>query len=396
MLSYEEALNELLQATTTLGIETVSLQDALNRTLATSISARLDHPPFPQSAMDGFAISAPTDALNFSIQGAAYAGDHLPPPLDAGEAYKVATGGPIPFNSFAIVPIEDANVEGPSLSLSSKPTKGRWIRQRGMDVKQGESLIAAHTKLSAGCLSNLAQQGIQEVETFKTPTIGILTTGDEVCSIDVPRPDHQIFNSNQTLLKALLQQTEARVGQCLHAPDSAQNIEKSLKELSKNHDLILTTGGASVGERDHLVDVLRDSGDLQFWKVKMRPGKPVFAGRIENTPVLGLPGNPVSTFASFHLFARPAIGAITGVETPQLRWTWVPSPIDVRPHPQRRDFLRACWKSRLTTSEPPYILASGQTSGHGRDLLATDLLIEIPSIDERQIEPGELVRAFFL
>ena len=139
-----------------------------------------------------------------------------------------------------------------------------------------------------------------------------------------------------------------------------------------------------------------DSGDLHFWKVKMRPGKPVFAGRIENTPVLGLPGNPVSTFASFHLFARPVIGAITGVETPQLRWTWVPSPIDVRPHPQRRDFLRACWKSRLTTSELPYILASGQTSGHGKDLLATDLLIEIPSIDERQIEPGDLVRAFFL
>ena len=124
MLSYEEALNELLKATTTLGIETVSLQDALHRTLATSISARLDHPPFPQSAMDGFAISEPTDTLEvFSIQGAAYAGDRLPPPMDSGQAYKVATGGPIPFNSFAVVPIEDADVEGPSLSLSSKPIK---------------------------------------------------------------------------------------------------------------------------------------------------------------------------------------------------------------------------------------------------------------------------------
>ena len=135
-----------------------------------------------------------------------------------------------------------------------------------MDIRQGEPLIAARTKLSAGCLSNLAQQGIQEVETFKTPTIGILTTGDEVCSLDVPRPNHQIFNSNQTLLKALLQKTEARLGRCLHAPDSPQIIEESLKDLSKNHDLILTTGGASVGERDHLIDVLRGSGDVHFWK----------------------------------------------------------------------------------------------------------------------------------
>ena len=175
-------------------------------------------------------------------------------------------------------------VKGSLLSVRSTPDEGRWIRQRGMDIRQGEPLIAARTRLSAGCLSNLAQQGIQEVETFKTPTIGILTTGDEVCSLDVPRPNHQIFNSNQTLLKALLQKTEARLGRCLHAPDSPQIIEESLKDLSKNHDLILTTGGASVGERDHLIDVLRSSGDVHFWKVKMRPGKPVFAGQVENTP----------------------------------------------------------------------------------------------------------------
>ena len=187
-----------------------------------------------------------------------------------------------------------------------------------MDIRQGEPLIAARTRLSAGCLSNLAQQGIQEVETFKTPTIGILTTGDEVCSLDVPRPNHQIFNSNQTLLKPFFNKLKLDWdGVC--APDSPQIIEESLKDLSKNHDLILTTGGASVGERDHLIDVLRSSGDVHFWKVKMRPGKPVFAGQVENTPVLGLPGNPVSTFASFHLFARPMIGAITGVESPQLR-----------------------------------------------------------------------------
>ena len=173
--------------------------------------------------MDGFAISEPTDTLKFSIQGAAYAGDRLPPPMDSGQAYKVATGGPIPANSFAVVPIENAQVKGSLLSVTSTPDEGRWIRQQGMDIRQGEPLIAARTKLSAGCLSNLAQQGIQEVETFKTPTIGILTTGDEVCSLDVPRPNHQIFNSNQTLLKALLQQTEARLGRCLHAPDSPPN-----------------------------------------------------------------------------------------------------------------------------------------------------------------------------
>ncbi len=396
MLSYEDALAQLLQSIKTLGTERVSLDAALGRSLSAPIHAELDHPPFPQSAMDGFAIAQPNASLQFAVEGTAFAGAPLPQPLREGGACKVATGGPIPNNSFAVVPVEDAETTDHTLTIKKLPSKGQWIRPQGMDTKVGELLVDKSTKLKPGTLSNLAQQGIQEVRVFKVPRIGILTTGDEVCSTSDIRPAHKIFNSNQTLLRTLLQTTQGEIGQCFHAVDSPEAIRECLEELAMNHDLILTAGGASVGERDHLVNVIRQIGNIQFWKVKMRPGKPVFAGTVKDTQVLGLPGNPVSAFASFHLFARLVIDAICGVTVPHLSWTWLPLPNDVKPHPRRRDFLRATWKSQLNADNLPYELAPGQTSGHGKDLLQTDLLIEIPSLDERQIDSGSAVRAFFL
>ena len=214
--------------------ETVSLQDALHRTLATTVSAKLDHPPFPQSAMDGFAISEPTDTLKFSIQGVTYAGDRLPPAMDSGQAYKVATGGPIPANSFAVVPIENAAVEGPSLSLTSTPDKGRWIRQQGMDIRQGEPLIRARTKLSAGCLSNLAQQGIQEVELSRLPLSGFLPLAMKsvilMCHVQITKYSTAIKLCSKPSFNKLKLDW---VGVCMHLilPESSKSRSKTFRRI---------------------------------------------------------------------------------------------------------------------------------------------------------------------
>ena len=398
MLSYDDALREVLATSVNCKSEVCPLSSALGRYLAQDVIATLNHPPFPQSAMDGFAIAdpGPSATSQYTLNGEFFAGSTLPNPLESGQCYKVATGGPLPPNCYADVPKEDASLEGQTLSLDKFPPKGRWIRATGMDVQKGEVLLNAGTFLNSGRLSNLAQQGIDSVEVHQLPNVAVLTSGDEVVSPKLERQPHQIFNSNQTLVSSLLSQSTAKLGDCVHVRDDRAETHDVLVDLAKTHDLIITTGGASVGERDFLIETLRDNGSLGFWKVKMRPGKPVFIGEFNGAKVLGLPGNPVSTFASFHLFARPLLERMAGAKCPSNKWAWMPWPENIKPHPTRRDFLRASWKPSSHPNEPPYQLASGQTSGHGSDLLSTDLLVEIPSREEEPEHPKNSVRVFFL
>ena len=398
MLSYDDALREVLSRTILPGIETRPLNDALGYYLARDIVATLDHPPFPQSAMDGFAIAAPADpqSLIRTLSGEFFAGSPLPPELEPGQCYKVATGGPLPQNCYAVVPKEDAELRDGLLCMNELPPRGRWMRAQGMDIAQGQKVIQAGHRLTSGRLCNLAQQGLESVEVYQSPKVAILTSGDEVVGPTTQRLPHQIFNSNQTLMKALLKSCNATLGKCVHVADHQSETHKVLEQLTEAHDLIITTGGASVGERDFLVETLRANGSLHFWKVKMRPGKPVFTGELHGVKVLGLPGNPVSAFASFHLFARPLLERMSGAKEPSIRWAWFPWPNGIKAHPTRRDFLRAAWCPASTPLELPYQLASGQTSGHGSDLLSTDLLIEIPSLEELPNHPNNSVRVFFL
>jgi len=398
MLSYDEALQELLNFSPVLNTQIRPLTQALNHQLAQDFVAILDHPPLPQSAMDGYAIGAPPEVnqLSYDVVGESFAGGTLPRALMKGQALKVATGAPVPPNSFAVVPKEDVQASHHTLLLKSLPDAGRWIRPQGMDVSAGTPLLDSGSRLTPGRLANLAQQGVEAVEVFSPPRVAVVTSGDEVVSPGSPKLQHQIYNSNQTLVSTLLRQNNVKLGDCIHLGDNQSETVTTLSRLAEKHDLIITTGGASVGERDFLIDALKTNGTLQFWKVKMRPGKPVFAGEIEGTKVLGLPGNPVSSFASFHLFARPLLEHLSGSRTPVLRWSWMPWPDGITPHPTRRDFLRAQWAPTSTPDRPGYVLTAGQTSGHGRDLIATDLLVEIPSREEVPQAPGNYVRVFFL
>ena len=398
MLSYDEALAKILQTATNPKIKSCPLTSSVGCCSAEEVFATLDHPPLPQSAMDGYAISKPTEETQtrFSIVGACYAGDAQPQHLQSGEAIKVATGAPVPPNSFAVVPIEECEDQNESLTVRSQPNPGKWIRIQGMDTSAGSKLLNAGDEITPGRLSNLAQQGLTEIKVFSAPRVAVLTSGDEVIEPGQPRLAHQIYNSNQTLVKTLLSQSQAELGECLHIPDTQSATQNALEVLSREHDLIITTGGASVGERDFLTDCLRQHGTLEFWKVKARPGKPVFTGHYNGAHVLGLPGNPVSTFVSFHLYGVPLIARLGGATSTPQKWTWVRWPSEAKPHPTRRDFLRASWSPTPNPEDLPYRLATGQTSGHTSDLLSTNLLIEIPSREELKAAPPQQVRAFFL
>ena len=183
----------------------------------------------------------------------------------------------------------------------------------------------------------------------------------------------------------------------MHIGDDQIETVDILSESSSKARLNHHHRGASVGERDFLIDALKANGTLQFWKVKNASRQACLCWRdLGERKVLGLPGNPVSTFASFHLFARPLLAHLSGAQTSVLRWSWMPWPDGISPHPIRRDFLRAKWQASSVPNVPGYALASGQTSGHGSDLISTNLLVEIPSLEELPQGPTDYTRVFFV
>lgn len=397
MLTYEEAIDQLLNSIAEPASENRKLHSATGYFGAEDIHATLDHPPLPQSAMDGFAVSTPlsSDALSYDIVSKSFAGSDQPVNLTEGQACQVATGAPIPEGSYAVVPIEDCSVDGSRVRISNLPKAGTWVRPQGMDVKCNDLLLEKGLRVTPGVIMNLAQQGLSELKVYERPSVAVVTSGDELVSTQGPRLPHQIYNSNEALLTSLLKTEPARLGETKQLSDNYQASVSALESLSRDHQLIMTVGGASVGERDFFIDALKEIGSLKFWKVKVRPGKPIFVGHINDRVILGLPGNPVSAFVGFHLFARPLLSRLAGAKRNPLRYQWVKWPEGVRPNRHRRDFLRAQWVPTNSSEQPPYRLAPGQTSGHGSDLLLTDLLLEIPSLEEHQSRQPDHIRAFF-
>lgn len=397
MLTYEEALHELLATIPKPTANLCPLVKACGLYSANNIFAALDNPPLPQSAMDGFAVAKPQPDTPqfFTCVSESFAGTAQPSALTEGQASKISTGAPVPEGSYAVVPIENCRLDGKRLKIDLHPHLNQWIRPQGMDVKRGDLLVEDGVQISTGIISNLALQGIREVSVYKQPRVAVLTSGNELVSLGQVRLPYQIYNSNELLLTSLLAHSTADLGDCLQLNDTYQDSITALRKLSQEHDVVITVGGASMGERDYLVSALKDAGTLKFWKVKVRPGKPVFVGQIDHCIILGLPGNPVSAFAGFQLFARPLLARLAGAKSTHLRYQWVPWPSGIQPHSTRRDFLRAQWISPKTKDGSPYRLATGQTSGHNSDLLMTDLLLEIPSLEELQGATPDHIRAFF-
>lgn len=338
MLSVAEALARVLALMRPVGVERVALAEAVGRVLAEPVSAARDQPPFAASAMDGYAVRAAdaTAGAVLRVVGEAPAGRAWAGAVGAGEAVRIFTGAPMPQGADAVLIQEDADRDGDALRVREAPAPGAWLRPRGLDFAAGAQ-IAAPRRLSPADIALAAAMNAAHLVVRRRPVVALIPTGDELVEPgDTPGPD-QIVASSGYGVAALLAQHGAAPRLTPIAGDSVASLRKAL-DAAAGADLIVTLGGASVGDYD-LVRHVADA--LDFYRVAIRPGKPLMAGRVGATPLIGLPGNPVSAMVCGHVFLRPALDAMLGLPAGPLRRAQARLAQDVPAGGPREHYMRA-------------------------------------------------------
>ena len=344
MISVEEALNRILDHFQPLPAETVSVNEAYGRVLAEDIHARLTQPPKAVSAMDGYAVQAADVArvpADLTVIGAAPAGKPFDGRVGPGEAVRIFTGALLPDGADAIVIQEDTEASGSTVTVKEGCAEGTYVRPAGLDFKAGDPGPRAGRALTARDVGLIAAMNHPWVPVRRRPRVAILSTGDEVVMPGEPLKPGQIVSSNGIALSAFVRACGGEPIQLGIAPDRSDQLG-ALAAGAKGADLLLTAGGASVGEHDLVQTALQKEGlELDFWRIAMRPGKPLMFGRLGETPMLGLPGNPVSALVCATLFARPALHRLQGRSEPAHPVESMVLGADLRANDRRQDYLRA-------------------------------------------------------
>jgi molybdopterin molybdotransferase len=376
LVTIDEALQSILARSQPLASESVALHDAHGRVLAESARAAIDLPPFPSSAMDGYAIRAADAPGTLRIAGHAAAGRPVTAPLASGEAVGIATGGVVPDLADAVVPIEHVVASDDSVDIRADVPVGANVRPRGGDVQAGAELVPAGTRLTAAHLGALAAAGVAEVVCGRRPLVRVLTTGSELRSAGEPLAAGEIYESNGVMLQVALAATGAVVERLPAVPDDDAAHRAAIAE-GLEADVLVTSGGVSVGPHDLVRRIERELGvEEVFWGVAMRPGKPLSFGVRGTTLVFGLPGNPVSSLVGSLLFVRPALLALQGSAEPRPAWAAGVLASAVRRVPARDDLLRA--RSALTEDGMTLTPVSGQESHMIARTATADSLVHVP------------------
>jgi len=316
MISVEDAQSRILsQIHPGPQIETVSLADAVGRVLADDILSPMAVPPFTNTSMDGYAVIADDTASATAEQpvrlrnlGTVSAGHPVQDAVTPGTCWKIMTGAPVPPGADAVVPVEWTQTQSDGQVLIFRPvTPGAHLRWAGEDFQPGQPALSRGTRLSPPQVGILATLGWAEIPVARRPRIAILATGDELREPGQPLPAGTIHNSNSYALLAAVKEAGGEPIMFPPAPDRLDAIRETIRQAQAEADLIISSGGVSVGDFDLVKAVIEELGELTFWRVNVKPGKPVAFGRVGSVPVLGLPGNPVSALVTFELFVRPII-----------------------------------------------------------------------------------------
>ncbi|RDE07971.1 molybdopterin molybdotransferase MoeA [Pelagibacterium lacus] len=375
MISVDEALERILSAIRPLGSETVALPDSLGRIAAADVRARLFNPAFDVSAMDGYAVRAADVHPGATLQmiGTSQAGARFDGAVGPGQCVRIFTGAPVPPGADAVVMQEETRAEGAAITFEADVLSGRSIRYRGEDFAEGDVLAAAGAAITPNRLALIAAGNVSELAVARRPSIGILATGDELVPLGHPVGPDQIVASNSLGLAAFFAPHAGPITDHGIAPDSREALGAALaRALDAEPDILITTGGASVGEHDLVQEMLKAKGvAIDFWRIAMRPGKPLMFGRRGKTLVFGLPGNPVSSLVTARIFVLPAVLALVGARPPAPQY--LPLAADLGPNAARRHFLRGRLISDPdlgTAVEPVRQIDSGHLSSvAGADVL---------------------------
>jgi molybdopterin molybdotransferase len=319
VLSVSEALEHVLAGVPVLGAERVPLGEALGRVLAEPVVAGREVPPWDNSSMDGYALRAADTRtagqdhpVVLAVVGEVVAGRVAPRGLEPGQAYRILTGAPLPPGSDAVVPQEEAQRDGSRVAIRRPVERGACVRPRGEDIRSGDRMLEPGTLLRPAALGVLAALGHARVAVHRRPRVAVLSTGDELVEPDAPLGPGQIPDSNTYALSGLAVEAGAVPLSLGIARDRREELVERLRR-GLGADVIVSSAGVSVGDRDFVRDAAEALGArLEFWKVNMRPGKPLTFGRIGERLFFGLPGNPVSSMVTFELFVRPVLRRLGG------------------------------------------------------------------------------------
>jgi len=411
LLSVQQAQARILDLLTPIGIERVTIEAAAGRILAEDIIAPQDMPFFDNSSMDGFAVRAadvlhatPDAPVSLKIVADIPAGRPSSIALRPGQAARIMTGAPLPDGADAVVPVEDTDFEPASterltathVSVYTAVSPGSSIRPRGQDVTAGQTLLRVGRHIQPQDLGMLASIGKMDVAIFQRPKIGIFSSGDELVQPGQPLGVGQIYNSNSIMLAAMLEAEGAQVIHLGTARDDSRQITMLLDSAVRQQvDLIVTSAGVSVGAVDFVREVIEAHGRLNFWRVNLRPGKPLAFGVYDGIPVIGLPGNPVSAFVGCRLFVLPAVYKLAGRKQalPRRERAILTEAVE---SDGRESYLRAIVK------QPPEVgdqltarLTGHQGSGNLYSLIEANALLIVPS-GVKSLPSGSEVEIWFL
>lgn len=355
LMTLDEALPILLARATPLGLtEEVATFDADGRVLAQNLIAPLQVPPQDNSSMDGYAVrcaDVPHLGANLRVSQRIAAGQHGRP-LGSGEAARIFTGAPIPAGADAVLMQEDCQaLAGERVVCNAVPVLGQWIRRSGEDITRGRTVLAHGTRLGPAELGLAASVGQSRLQVAQRPRVALFSTGDELVMPGAVAPHEMppgaIYNSNRFFLRSLLSRMGCVVSDLGIVPDRREETLRALAEAAGQHDLILTSGGVSVGEEDHIKPALQALGELHLWSLAIKPGKPFALGSVRrpgdagSAHFMGLPGNPVSSFITFLLLVRPFLLRLQGVEQVAPQRQTLRADFDWPKADRRREFLRA-------------------------------------------------------
>ncbi len=376
LLTFDEALREVLARVQPVATERVSLTEAAGRVLAEDARAAVDLPPFPSSAMDGFAVRAADTPGTLPVVFRIAAGRPATQQLGPGEAMAIATGGVVPDGADAVIPIEYVVEHDNSVQIAEAVSVDLHVRPRGGDLAAGDVVVPAGTILRPAELGALAAAGVRDAVCAMRPRAAVVSTGTELRSPGESLEPGQIYEANGAMLAAALASAGAMVIPVASAADD-EGAHRSALERGLRADLLVTSGGVSVGPHDLVRKIEAELGvEEVFWKVAVKPGKPLSFGVRDRTLVFGLPGNPVSSLVCFELFVRPAVLALQGAREPGPEFRPGALAVPVRRNPERDEFLRA----RVRVDEGRVVLEplTGQESHMIARAAAADALVLAP------------------
>lgn len=395
MQSLDEARRRVVEAVQPLAPVERALEDTAGLVLAADVEAPHDLPRFDNSAMDGYALRA-EDAMGadeqrpvtLTLAGEVRAGRALQTEVQVGTAVRIMTGAPLPPGADAVVPVEQTAEEADRVLVKGPVSQGDHVRRAGEDLRAGDVAVAAGTELGAGEVAVLASIGSTVVKAFPRPRVALLVTGDELVSVDEePRPG-QIRDSNSLALKTLIAEAGGTLAHYARVEDRYESVLDAFKEAA-TYDLIVSSGGVAVGRYDLVKRAVEEIGRIDFWKVAMKPGKPVVLGEVRDTTFLALPGNPVSVHVSFEQFVRPVIRKMRGCRRlfrPVITATLTEA---IAHRPGRLELVRV----RLSSGETGWLAkpTGAQGSHIQSSLVDTDGLAHFPA-DAAKLEAGSPVR----